>query len=99
MKHSVARKVTRRVSLLLLAAAALLFVSAYHTVHHIVTKESRRYATALLGVYVDLLADESAQKKVPIDLTHTDDIIRYGEYICDWYNVDYLLFIGVPLEP
>lgn len=95
MKHSVARKVTRRVSLLLLAAAALLFVSAYHTVHHIVTKESRRYATALLGVYVDLLADESAQKKVPIDLTHTDDIIRYGEYICDWYNVDYA-YVYIP---
>ena len=76
MKHSIATKVTRSVSLLLLAAVTLLFIGAYHTVHHIVTKESRRYTTALLGVYVDLLADESAQKEIPIDLMHTDDIIR-----------------------
>ena len=95
MKHSVARKVTRRVSLLLLAAAVLLFIGAFHTVYSIVTKESRRYATALLGVYVDLLSDESAQKGIPIDPEHMDGVIRYGEYLCDWYNVDYT-YVYIP---
>lgn len=88
MKHSIARKVTRRVSLLLLIAAALLFLGAYHTVSGIVTKENRRYAQAILGVYADLLADESEQNGIPIDLDHTDNIIRYGEYLCEWYSVD-----------
>ena len=95
MKHSIARKVTRRVSLLLLAAAVILFIGAFQIVYSIVTKENRRYATAILGVYVDLLADESAQKGIPVDLEHTDSLLRYGEYLCDWYSIDYT-YVFIP---
>ena len=95
MKHSIARKLTRRVSLLLLIAAALLFLGAFQTVSGIVKKENQRYAQAVLGVYADLLADQSEQKGIPIDPAHTDDIIRYGEYFCEWYNVD-CAYVYVP---
>lgn len=94
-KNSIARKVTRRVSLLLLAASALLFIGSFHTVSFIIRKENRRYAMSVLGVYVDLLTDESYRDGTPVDTEHTENIIRYGEYLCDWYGIDYT-FVYVP---
>ena len=95
VKHSIAKKVTRRVFLLLLIAAAALFLGAFHTVYRIVTNENQRYAKAILGIYGDLLVDESIQKQIPVDAEHTENIIRFGEYLCEWYSVDYA-YVYIP---
>lgn len=95
MKHSIAKRVTRQVSLLLLVAMTILFVGAYHLVSRVISGEYEKYALTILGIYSDLLVEESEKNQEPIDVAHTDNIIRYGEYICDWYGVDYV-YLYVP---
>lgn len=95
MRHSVARKVTRRVSLLLLAAMIILFIGAFHLVSNVISGANEKYELTILGIYTDLLVEESEMQGIPIDAEHTDSVIRYGEYICDWYGVDYV-YIYVP---
>ena len=89
-KNSIARAVTRRVSLLLLAAMLVLFVGTYHLVSKLVYQENEKYALAVLGIYTDLLVEESREKHIPIDAEHSERVILYGETLCDWYAVDYV---------
>lgn len=90
MKNSIARTVTRQVSLLLVAAMIVLFVGAYHLVSKVIYQENERHALSLLGIYTDLLVEESHEKHTPIDAEHSDRVILYGETLCDWYAVDYV---------
>ena len=98
MKHSIARKVTRRVALLLLAAIIILFVGAYQLVSNVIYREKGRYALAVLGIYTDLLAEESRERHIPIDAEHSDKVILYGETLCDWYAVDYVYLYTIDEE-
>ena len=90
MKNSIARRVRRQVSLLLVAAMIVLFVGAYHLVSKVIYQENEKYALAILGIYTDLLVEESHENHIPIDAEHSDKVIRYGETLCDWYAVDYV---------
>ena len=90
MKNSIARRVTRQVSVLLVAAMLVLFVGAYHLVSKVIYQENEKYALAVLGIYTDLLVEESSEKHIPIDTEHSDKVILYGETLCDWYAVDYV---------
>lgn len=98
VKNSIARKVTRQVSLLLLVAMIALLVGAYHTVSKVVYQENEKYALAILGIYTDLLYEESTQQHIPIDAEHSDKVIRYGETLCDWYAVDYVYLYMIDEE-
>ena len=98
MKNSIARKVTRQVSLLLVAAMVVLFLGAYHTVSKVVYQENEKYALAILGIYTDLLAEDSSVNHIPIDAEHSDKVIRYGETLCDWYAVDYVYLYTIDEE-
>ena len=98
VKNSIARKVTRRVSLLLVAAMIVLLVGAYHTVSKVVYQENNKYALAILGIYTDLLVEESSEKHIPIDTEHSEKVIHYGETLCDWYAVDYVYLYTIDEE-
>lgn len=98
MKNSIARTVTRQVSLLLVAAMLVLFVGAYHLVSKVVYQENEKYSLAVLGIYTDLLVEESSEKHIPIDAEHSDKVIRYGETLCDWYAVDYVYLYTINEE-
>lgn len=98
MKNSVARRVTRQVSLLLVVAMIILFVGAYHLVSKVIYQENEKYALAVLGIYTDLLVDESREKHIPIDAEHSERVILYGETLCDWYAVDYVYLYTIDEE-
>ena len=98
MKNTIARKVTRQVSLLLVAAMIVLLVGAYHLVSKVIYQENERYSLAVLGIYTDLLAEESAEQHTPIDTEHSDKVILYGETLCDWYAVDYVYLYTIDEE-
>ena len=98
MKNSIARGVTRQVSLLLVAAMIVLLVGAYHLVSKVIYQENEKYALAVLGIYTDLLYEESTQQHIPIDTEHSDKVIRYGETLCDWYAVDYVYLYTIDEE-
>ena len=89
MKHSVAKKVTWRVLLLLLLAFVLLFVGSFFLVRYVVYSENERYAETVLGLYSDLVTGAYSDAHIPIDEEHYEIANKYSEYICKWYGVDY----------
>lgn len=89
MKRSIAKKVTWRVSLILFVAMAVLLASTYAVVYRVVYDESIRHAHAVLSVYSDLVVYEASRDGVPLDRAHASIPVRRGNYICEWYMVDY----------
>ena len=95
MKRTVAVKVTHRISVALLIALAILFVGAWFLADRSVEERNRKYSRALACIYGDLTAFASEQEGVPIDVAHPEAAIRYGNYLCQWYDVSYV-YMYVP---
>lgn len=95
MKHSVARKVTRHVSLILLIALAILFVGSFAFVTQTIISKNRRYMQAVVSIYSDIVVYESGKDGVPVDVEHPQNGIYYGDYSCKWYGIDYA-YLCVP---
>lgn len=85
MKNSIAREVTRRVSLLLVCALALLFIGSFFIVYHVVYLKNQKYSQAIVSMYSDLLVNNPQSGNL---LTNTEKTVFYGDYFCTWYGVD-----------
>ncbi|MBQ0125549.1 MAG: SpoIIE family protein phosphatase [Clostridiales bacterium] len=95
MKKTIAKKLTSRVILIFVFALAILYFGAYHTVSRVIKSESERYSQTVVGIYGDLIAHEADIDNVPIDENFSGTLILYGEYLCEWYRVDYV-YVYVP---
>lgn len=90
MRKSIARKLTFRVALLLLAALVILCVGSYHTVRRIILDENERYAQTILSMYNDMIVYEAEKDGAAIDVGIHDEVHIFSEYICEWYRVEYV---------
>ena len=88
MKNSIAHKVTRLVSLILIIALALMLAGSFFIVSNIVYDKNVNYMESVLTMYYDLMLYGS-DDPFPIDIEHTDRIAYYGDYICRWYLIDF----------
>ena len=95
MRKSIARKLTLRVALLLLAALVILCLGSYHTVRRIIVDENERYAQTILGMYNDMIVYEAEKDNAPVDISLHDEIHVFSEYICEWYRVEYVYLYQV----
>ncbi|MBQ0005822.1 MAG: SpoIIE family protein phosphatase, partial [Alistipes sp.] len=95
MKNSIARKLSLRVSVVLLAAFILLLAGAFYSIISLVRMDAERYAKSLGGIYSDLIIYDAEKANVPIDLSYSDELSYFGEYMCSWYRVD-CIFAYVP---
>ena len=95
MRNSIARKVTRWVGALLLAALIMLFVGSFFVVQQLVFQENTRYSQAVVGMYADMLLYCSWETGLPITVENGREFAFYGEYICRWYGVDYA-YVYIP---
>ena len=86
MKSSIARRITRRVSFLLLVALAVLIVGSYFLVADIIYSRNQTYLDAVAGFYGDFAIYNSSST---IDLDNVESVRISGDYICKWYGVDY----------
>ena len=98
LKNSIAKRITRRISLLLLVAFVILLVSSFLLVSNIINTKNGSYSRALVSVYGDLVTDTAITKNEPLDTEHTADSIRYGKYLCKWLNVDNVYIYSLDLE-
>lgn len=89
MRQSIAGKITKQVSLLMVAAITILCVGGFLIIYSEVHLEIRRYSLAVLTVFSDLVTFDSEEQKVPLDQEHADIVLERGRYICQWYGVDY----------
>lgn len=94
MRHSVARRLTLLISLILLLAFAILFTVGFVTVYRSVTERYASYSKAIVNVYADLILYRDGNTD-PLDTEHTEPAISYGNYVCQWYNIDYA-YLYVP---
>ena len=97
-RRSVARKVTRRVSLLLLIATLILFAVAYYTVSSVIRSKNESQAMASLGIFSDLIVNDSYDRQIPVDQAHAEHIILLGEEVCDWSGADYIYVYTIDEE-
>ena len=87
--RSVARRVTGQTLIALLLAMAVLFTVAFFIAKNSVVQETRRFSRAIAFVYADLVSYDAAQKEIAVDESQSDVVRFYGDYVCNWYNVDY----------
>ena len=95
MKNSIAKKVTRKVSAILIIALAVLFVASFWLVQRVVYNKTRSYARAVATVYIDLITYESDRQNKPISTDNAEMILQHGDYICKWYDVDFA-YVFIP---
>ncbi len=97
LKHSIANKLTIRISILLIFGYILVFGCAYFSVSRIVNMNTQRYARAIISIYGDLIAYESQKRHVPLDLNYSQEANFFGDYMCQFYRIDYI-FMYMPNE-
>lgn len=89
-KQSLARKLAVRVSTVLVVAFMLLLTVTVVSITRDVKEEAQNYAMAMVGIYSDILVYEASQRDEPIDLSSTDHLKTFGDYMCQWYRLDYI---------
>lgn len=94
-QRSIAKKVTWHVLLLLLIATLILFAGSFLLVYRLIYRECNTHDQAIATAYADLVTHMSEKEDVPVDAEHPEIAVRYGEYVCQWYNIDYC-FLYVP---
>ena len=88
--HSIAKKMALGIGFSLILGSIVIFISAQVTVSRIVRSDYERYAKSLLSVYGDLIAYESEKRDVPIDVKYSKEAQYYGDYVCQFYGIDYI---------
>lgn len=89
LKSSIARKITLRVSAILLVALAVLFIAAYLIVQRIVSSKTRSYNEAALRLYADMISDVSEECGAPVNDDFAETVHATGEYVCDVFQIDF----------
>lgn len=90
MKHSgsIARKVTARLSVLVLIVLCAMFFSCYRGTSAVVRDDAIRYGKTLVSVYADLLVFEADSSELSMG-EFSENIPLFGDYLCLWYRSDY----------
>ncbi len=89
MKRTIAKKLTTKLAVLTVAVIVVLLACAYFVVFRIVLNETKHYTCSIASIYADSVKYEFEGTHFPIDSEHNQFIIDYGDYICQWYRVDY----------
>lgn len=89
MKQTIAKKLTTKLAVLVVAVLAVLMLCAYAAVSRIVLNETKHYTDSIVSIYADSVHYDAEGMHFPVDETNTESIEVYGEYICQWYRVDY----------
>ena len=94
MKNTVSQKVTRRVLISLSLVLVILLTAAFLHSYKTVTDRNREYGEAIATVYVDLLKYGTGDNGISV-LNEPDEIVRLGDYLCNWYAIDYA-YVYIP---
>lgn len=89
MKKSIARIISRRITLLMVLAFIILIFASFVTVSTIVRDNSNSHANNIVGIYADLAAFEAEKADAPLDEEFAAKINQYGDYFCKWNHMDY----------
>lgn len=95
MKNSIARKLAIKLYAAFAGAFLLLMAGSFFLLRQDVKSEFEYYARVLVGVYSDVAVYESQRENLPIDLSFSDKLSLFGDYMCTWYRVDHM-FAYVP---
>ena len=94
-KKSVAGLVTRRVSIILIAALLALLSLAYIVVSVIIRRNTEWASEQIVSMYADVIKSESETAGAPISPEYPEISLTYGDYMCKWFEIDYA-FVLVP---
>lgn len=86
-EKSIAKRLSIRTSIVLAATFLLLLGGAFVSLKQIVKVEAERYGKSLVGIYSDLVVYEADNMGRPVDVSFSDQLTFFGEYMCTWYRV------------
>ena len=98
MKKTITRNLTIEIAVLLLTVLAMLFFCSYYIVSRMIFDEVGHYTKAIDGIYADVINAEASGMHLPINKAFADEYQLYGEYICNWYRVDYAFLLAADPE-
>lgn len=84
-------------SVILLLALAVLFVSSFLLVKNIIYDKTEKYAEATLNAFIDMLLTETFESGTPLGEDTSEIPLRIGDYICQLYDVVFA-YLFLPLE-
>lgn len=96
---TIAKKVTKRVLAVLIAAQVLIFAVSYLLIQRTLSDDAKEDNTALVTVYADMVTGEAAAQNVPIDENLAERLLSLGDFVCELKNTEFAyLFVPLP-EP
>lgn len=99
MSHSIAKKVTARISVILIIALSVLFAASFFLVRDIISDNLKEQNEAMVTVYSDMVIEEAFSKNAAaFDENLAENILARGDYICRLFKIDFA-YLFVPLEP
>ena len=98
MKRTITKKLTLEIAILFLVVLIVLYVGSFRIVSQMVHEEMEHYTMAISGIYADVFNNEAAGMHLPITKTFVDEYKSYGEYICNWYRIDYAFLVNADPE-
>ena len=93
-KNSVAGLVTRRVSLILIAALVVLLSLAYVVVSTIILRNTEWASEKIVTMYADVVKSESETAGAPITPEYPEISLTYGDFMCKWFDIDYAFVLS-----
>lgn len=95
LKNSIAKKVTVRVSFMLVLVMLVMLSGVFVAVRRAVSDELDTYAVAILDIFTDYLDRYTNDRQIPISTDIADDVTGYGEKLCRNYDADYLYIYSI----
>ena len=89
MKHSITKKVSRQIIIVLFVAIIILFIASFFLLNNIVYDKTTTYAQAILTAFSDTVMYDAYNAGVPLDVDFADTILFRSDYVCDWYDIDF----------
>ena len=93
--NSIAARVSQRAVLILLSALAVLLAASYFGVSTIIRRKTEKTSEQLVSMYSDIIKGEYETAGMPILPEYPDLALTYGEFMCEWFDIDYA-FVLVP---
>lgn len=95
MKSSIARRLSLRISAVLAIALMVLLAGAFFVLNREVNRKGREYTGIILSIYGDISTYMAYHAGSPVDIRYSERLSFFGDYLCSWYDVDYV-FVYVP---
>ncbi len=98
MKNSIARKITRRISIILFVCFTVFIACSFGIAYRVIISKTNTYCQAITGVFADIIVNDSEKYDVPVNEENASIVLKYAEYICTWYKIDYAYVFKPDIE-